>query len=128
MFRIDPNTSRINITRGDIGTIELTIKKDDGTSYVFQDSDVVRFSVYEIKDFNGEPVLLKNVIPEEDSTSVDIELLQDDTTIGELINKPVTYWYEIQLNPDTAPQTIIGYDQYGAKEFILYPEGGKYDN
>lgn len=128
MFRIDPNTSRINITRGDIGTIELTIKKDDGTSYVFQNSDIVRFSVYEIKDFNGEPVLLKNVVPEEDSTSVDIELLQDDTTIGELINKPVTYWYEIQLNPDTAPQTIIGYDQYGAKEFILYPEGGEYDN
>lgn len=128
MFRIDPNTSRINITRGDIGTIELTIKKDDGTSYVFQDSDIVRFSVYEIKDFNGEPVLLKNVAPEKDSTSVDIELLQDDTTIGGLINKPVTYWYEIQLNPDTAPQTIIGYDQYGAKEFILYPEGGEYDN
>ena len=128
MFRIDPNTSRINMTRGDIGTIELTIKKDDGTSYVFQDSDIVRFSVYEIKDFNGEPVLLKNVIPEQDSTSVDIELLQDDTTIGGLINKPVTYWYEIQLNPDTAPQTIIGYDQYGAKEFILYPEGGEYDN
>lgn len=128
MFKIDPNTSRINITRGDIGTIELTIKKDDGTSYVFQDSDIVRFSVYEIKDFNGEPVLLKNVAPEEDSTSVDIELLQDDTTIGGLINKPVTYWYEIQLNPDTAPQTIIGYDQYGAKEFILYPEGGEYDN
>ena len=128
MFRIDPNTSRINMTRGDIGTIELTIKKDDGTSYVFQDSDVVRFSVYEIKDFNGEPVLLKNVAPEKDSTSVDIELLQDDTTIGGLINKPVTYWYEIQLNPDTAPQTIIGYDQYGAKEFILYPEGGEDDN
>lgn len=128
MFKIDPNTSRINITRGDIGTIELTIKKDDGTSYVFQDSDIVRFSVYEIKDFNGEPVLLKNVAPEKDSTSVDIELLQDDTTIGGLINKPVTYWYEIQLNPDTAPQTIIGYDQYGAKEFILYPEGGEYDN
>lgn len=128
MFKIDPNTNRIDITRGDIGTIELSIAKDDGSKYKFKSSDVVRFSVYEIKDFNGEPVILKEVAPENNATSVDIELLQEDTTINGIINKPVTYWYEIQLNPDTAPQTIIGYDKYGAKEFILYPEGGENDN
>ena len=43
--------------------------------------------------------------------------------IGEVINKPTNYWYEIELNPNTQPQTIIGYDEDGEKLFVLYPEG-----
>lgn len=42
-----------------------------------------------------------------------------------MVNKPTDFWYEVELNPDTAPQTIIGYDkETGAKIFRLYPEGG----
>ena len=51
---------------------------------------------------------------------VTFELTKEDTTIGELIAKPKTYQYDICVNED---QTILGYDDAGAKEFILYPEG-----
>ena len=40
--------------------------------------------------------------------------------IGEMANKPIEFWYEIELNGDS---TIIGYDEEGAKRLILYPEG-----
>lgn len=33
------------------------------------------------------------------------------------------YWYEVELNPETEAQTIIGYDEDGPKIFRLYPEG-----
>ena len=52
-----------------------------------------------------------------------ISLNKEDTTIGDIINTPIDYWYEVQLNPETNPQTIIGYDENGAKIFRLYPEG-----
>jgi hypothetical protein len=37
-----------------------------------------------------------------------------------MLNKPIEYWYEIQLN---YYQTIVGYDESGPKLFMLYPEG-----
>jgi hypothetical protein len=52
-------------------------------------------------------------------------LSKEDTKIGKKVNKPVDYWYEVELNPDTYPQTIVGYDEDGAKIFKLYPEGVK---
>lgn len=52
----------------------------------------------------------------------------DETKIGEYISKPKEYWYEIELNPETYPQTIIGYDEDGPKVLILYPEGGDYND
>lgn len=53
-----------------------------------------------------------------------MSITSNETKIGNIINRPVIYWYEIVVNPDTNAQTIIGYDDGGAKEFILYPEGG----
>jgi hypothetical protein len=43
--------------------------------------------------------------------------------IGDVISKHKDYWYEVVLNDDTLPQTIIGYDEDGAKLFRLFPEG-----
>jgi ribose 5-phosphate isomerase RpiB len=54
---------------------------------------------------------------------VEIYLDRDDTKIGEVISKPKDYWYSVTLNDDTVPQTIIGYDDDGAKVFKLFPEG-----
>ena len=54
---------------------------------------------------------------------VEIFLHGAETKFGEVINKPVDYWYEVELNPETKPQTIIGYDEDGAKVFKLFPEG-----
>lgn len=121
MFKID-NNKTIHITRGDIGTIEFSILNSDGTNYSFQVGDKVRLGVFASKDMS-KLIFQKDIAIDEVKTKVDIELTDEETKIGSIINKPVDYWYEIQLNPDTEPQTIIGYDEAGAKIFKLYPEG-----
>ena len=112
----------IHITRGDVGIMNVTAKNQDGTDYTFQANDVIRFGVFQKGNMNN---LIKQIDTSvsEPTTSVAVDLTSADTTIGDIINKPVNYWYEIQLNPDTNPQTIIGYDEEGAKLFIIYPEG-----
>lgn len=94
------------------------------TAYMFQPGDVVRFSVFRKKDCSD--VVLRKDFPVEAATDqVSIILTGEETKIGSVISKPVDYWYEVELNPETCPQTIVGYDQDGAKVFRLYPEGVK---
>lgn len=119
MFKIVKN--QILINRGDIGTIELTIPLDDGSDYTFAVGDTITFAVYPVNSYQLAPLIYKEIVIEEDGqTKVDIVLTSEDTKIGNIINKPVTYWYEIQLNKE---QTILGYDTKGPKIFTLYPEG-----
>lgn len=113
MFKIENKTIKIN--RGDIGTITLTIP-----DHIFQKGDVITLGVYTKKGLQKESKLLKNVVVEEATASVDIPLTKEDTTIDEIQNKPITYWYEIQLNHE---QTVVGYDDESTADFILYPEG-----
>lgn len=124
MFKIDSVTKQINITRGDIGTLSISALNEDGTKYNFKPNDIVRLGVFVAKDYNNI-VLQKDIEVQEQTDTVNLSLTSEDTTIGNIINKPIAYWYEIQLNPDTDPQTIIGYDEKGAKIFMLYPEGVK---
>ena len=119
MFKIE--NKQIHITRGDVGCIDITAKNDDMTDYQFQVGDVVRLSVYKKKDCNVVE-LQKDVTVEKVTTNVEINLVSEDTKIGSSINIPTDYWYEIELNPDTKPQTIIGYDIDGPKLFTIYPE------
>lgn len=121
MFKIEGST--IKVTRGDIGVVPVGAKNGDGTDYVFKAGDILRLKVFKNKDC-GCVEIQKDVTVESETTEVNIPLIKEDTKIGELISKLVTYWYEVELNPDTDPQTIIGYDDDGAKLFILYPEGG----
>lgn len=120
------NDMTINITRGDSG--ELVIRAFDKIDnegeklYEFQAGEVVRLKVFEKKAC--ENVVLQKDFPIEEATeSVSLVLTEEDTRIGEIISKPVDYWYEIELNPESNPQTIVGYDEDGAKIFRLYPEG-----
>ena len=112
----------INITRGDACIISVTAQTGD-TNYEFRNGDIVRFKVFTKKNCS-DVVLKKDVEVTETASVVQIPLDSDDTKIGGVINKPTDYWYEVELNPDTKPQTIIGYDENGAKIFKLYPEGG----
>lgn len=122
MFVIERDNS-IHITRGDIGTIQTSaLNNDTGEAYTFKHGNIVRLSVFE-KNKCENVVLSKDVIVTAESPTVDIPLTSEDTKIGSLINKPVDYWYEIVLNPLTAPQTLVGYDKKGEKIFRLYPEG-----
>ena len=122
MFTIDADKT-IHMTRGDIGAIEVGSLASDGSRYIFQPDDIIRLRVY-IKKKHDDVVLIKDVIVEEATDTVDINLDKNDTKIGDVINKPIDYWYEVELNPDTAPQTLVGYDTVGPKIFRLYPEGG----
>jgi hypothetical protein len=120
LFIINEDKS-IYITRGDAALFAVTAVQD-GVPYTFQPNDVVRFKVFEKKGCDTV-VLQKDFFVNEACASVDIELLRADTKIGEIIHKPKDFWYEVELNPDTYPQTIIGYDEEGAKSFRLLPEG-----
>lgn len=121
MFVVNSEDNSIYVTRGDAGTISVTAKVD-GANYVFKAGDVVRFKVTRKKDC--ENVVLQKDFPiTVDTEIVDIYLSEKDTKIGDVISKPVDYWYEVELNPFTNPQTIIGYDDDGAKIFKLHPEG-----
>jgi hypothetical protein len=121
MFVID-NDLTIHITRGDTALIAVTATIG-GTYFEFKPDDVVRLKVFAKKDCD-DVVLKKDTVVTAATEAVEITLTGEDTKIGEIINKPVDYWYEVELNPETNPQTIVGYDENGAKVFKLYPEGG----
>lgn len=128
MLEIDKKDLSIHINRGDVGIIEVrpTQPDDEEEPYVFKAGDIVRLTVTEAKKHDSV-VLVKEVDCEEGSTSVDIYLNSSDTKIGKVINTPKDYEYEIELNPDTDPQTFIGYDRKGPKIFRLYPEAERRD-
>jgi len=120
MFEIDSDKT-IYITRGDAAYFTVTMESH-GEKRKFQPGEVVRMKVTAKKDCNN--VAFQKDFPVlEETDKVDIFLTEDETKIGDTISKPVIYWYEIELNPYTNPQTIIGYDEDGAKIFKLFPEG-----
>lgn len=122
MFKIVGTT--IHLTRGDVAALNIKAKQDDELYYIFKPDDVVRFKIIKKNDCNTI-YLKKEVVVTEETENVVIFLTREDTKLEGIINKPSSYWYEVELNPDTYPQTIIGYDNVtGAKILTLYPEGG----
>ena len=120
MFVLNDDLS-IYATRGDIVFFSVSAQ-EDGVPYKFQAGDVVRIKVFGKKD--AEAVVLQKDFPiTEETEKVEIFLSEEDTKLGEVISKPKDYWYEVELNPYDNPQTIIGYDDDGAKVFKLFPEG-----
>ena len=121
MFKINEDGS-IFLTRGDIANIVVTATNSENEEHVFENGDVIRFLVFE-KGACNCVVVSKSVEVSEETKKVLIPLSGNETKIGVPINKPQDYWYEIELNPETNPQTIIGYDENGAKILRLFPEG-----
>lgn len=121
MFVINDDMS-IHATRGDVVFFTVTAE-DNGIDYEFQQGDVLRMQIYGKKDAESV-VMSKTFNIESACKEYVIYLSGEDTKIGEVISKPTDYWYEIELNPFTDPQTIVGYDDNGAKIFKLLPEGG----
>lgn len=122
MFVINEDMS-IYVTRGDACTIDVSATTSE-EMYTFAEGDTIRLNVMEKRNCSNV-VLSKDVVASGGEESLAISLSGDDTKIGEVISKPTDYWYEVQLNPETQPQTIIGYDEDGGKVFRLYPEGGE---
>lgn len=121
MFIIN-NDKSIYLTRGDIAVVQVSASKSNSEDYMFQPGDTIRFKVFE-KNRCDSVLIQIDVVVESETLNVDIPLTSNDTKIGDLIHKPKDYWYEIELNPDTTPQTIVGYDVDGPKIFRLFPEG-----
>ena len=120
MYTLNDDLS-IYATRGD--TVAFAVSAvNDGERYVFAAGDVVRMKIFGKKDC-ASVVLQKEFPVETQCEQVAILLTGEDTKIGGVISKPVDYWYEIELNPFTDPQTIVGYDENGPKVFRLFPEG-----
>jgi len=125
MFKITEKKN-IEITRGDIAVIDVNARNEKNDGYhVFVPEDIVRLQVMEKNNYSSV-VLTKEVKVTEETTVVTIELTKEDTKIGNVISKYKDYAYEIELNPETKPRTIIGYTKEdGHKLFTLLPEGGK---
>lgn len=123
MWKIEKGN--IYVTRGDMLPLAVDALNADKSAYNFKIGEIIRVKIMEAG--NVKNVLLqKDFTVEEEGTVVNIDLTSEDTRIGELINKPHEYWYEIEINPDTPKtMTIIGYSkEKGAALFVLLPEGG----
>lgn len=129
MIKVYPDTKTIQINRGDDGLgFDFKIPINDTDFYTFQTTDTIKFGVYEAKGLDKPAVLLKEIVPAEESQTLHITFTKEEMTIGQLINKPVDYWYEIQLND----KTVIGYEKINGKDdpkiFTLLPEGSDTTN
>ncbi len=122
MFAADKNMN-LYLTRGDGVLLPVSCKNSEGKAYTFKSGETLTLRVFK-KRRCAETVLTKTVTVASDSETVEIYLSSADTKIGDAINGPVEYWYEVELNSGSeASQTVIGYDRRGPKVFRLYPEG-----
>lgn len=113
MLKIETDGT-VSLNRGD--KVTITVTANDG-EYEFQPGDVITLRIFEKKGYNKEPLLEKSIEVSKIADEVDIILTEDDTLFCQETNKGITYWYSISLNEDV----ILGYDEDGAKQFIIYP-------
>ena len=116
MFKFTNNT--FHVTRGDSGSITIAYK--DGTN--LPAGAPVCFRVYKKDELDSDPVIDKTVSIGNNDTSITIELESEDTTakMENPENGKEEYWYELKVG---ASNTVLGYDETGAKIFYLYPSG-----
>lgn len=125
MFIIDEDGTTLKVTRGQSGTITFGALTPEGEPYTFQVGDVLRLNVTKVNKENSVVMSVDTII-EEATTEATISITSFDSKIGTVINKPTDYWYDIELNPDSAiAQMLLGYDDEGPKIFKLYPESIK---
>ena len=128
MLYFDRNTKQIQINRGDSIDMTITAKDTSGEDYEFQVNDVIKFKVSEAKN-ESNVIIEKTITIESETTEVPIYISANETKLGDYINKPITYWYEVSLEKNNGDVlTIIGYDNKGPKEFILNPEAANKEN
>lgn len=125
MFIIDEDGTTLKVTRGQSGTITFGALTPEGEPYTFQVGDILRLNVTKVNKENSVVMSVDTII-QEATTEATISITSFDSKIGTVINKPTDYWYDIELNPDSAiAQMLLGYDDEGPKIFKLYPESVK---
>ena len=125
MFIIDEDNTTIKMTRGQSGFITFSALTPEGDLYTFKRDDIIRLNITKEGRENMIVMSIDTRI-EDDTNEASIFIASSNSTIGPVINKPVNYWYDIELNPDTSlAQMLLGYDDNGPKIFRLYPESVK---
>lgn len=120
MLEVDKNDGKtIRVHRGDTGILAYSIPISTTENYIFQQGDIIEFTVFEKKGYDKEPVLNKKIIIDQSSEEVLIKFTSEDTNLGNKTNKTAIYWYEIALN---GTNTTLGFDdEDGAAEFRIIP-------
>ena len=123
MIRVENDTKTIHLTRGDKGGINVTAHNyETGEQYYFPAGCEVSFVIVPEKGYTKGAILRKTVVVSQQTDTVYIPLTEEDTKIGDMIDKKKKYWYNVVVNDDI---TIIGSDEDGEKIVILYPEVGE---
>ena len=119
------NDRNLSCVRGDMLHITIDMVDENNENVEFKVNDVIRFKVFEKKN-PANVVVQKDFVITTNTLEYYFEIPAEDMEIGELIDKPVDYWYEIELNPDTPQRTtIFGSDkQLGTPILTLLVEGG----
>lgn len=113
----------LKINRGNTLRFDYSIMGGD-TPYVFEKDDTIVFSVYEAFGLEQDPVLTEEFKPIEGSTEITIEIPKDKMKFAPMSSMETDYWYEITLNEET----VLGFDENGAKIITIYPEGKAPEN
>lgn len=114
MFKFQNNT--FHVTRGDRGS--FTIAYRDGSN--LPEGATVSFRVYRREELDSDPVIfLDDDIPA-NAKSFDIEVWANPEKFDNPENDREEYWYELKVGLEN---TVLGYDETGAKIFYLYPTG-----
>lgn len=113
MFKFTNNT--FHVTRGDSGSITIAYK--DGSVL----PGTICFRVYGKEELNSDPIINKEIEIGSGTTSYDLIIESGDTMqMDNPENEREEYWYELKIGPTN---TVLGYDETGAKIFYLYPTG-----
>lgn len=124
MVRIDSEDEyTIHLTRGDRCTFKVyAVDEKTQEHYYFPAGCYVTFAIIPKLGYTTGTLLRKTVYVTEDTTEVEFTLTEEDTKIGDMIDKKQKYWYNVVVNDDI---TIIGSDENGEKTIIIYPEVGE---
>ncbi|MBR6641705.1 MAG: hypothetical protein IKL08_05895 [Clostridia bacterium] len=112
-MHFDEKTKEITVNRGDRGTVILKNTIGD-----FKVGDKIKFSIVEKGNYNNV-VFQKRFVVTQEGPTFPLTFTKQDMTIGPIISKDVTYWYEVEYNGDS---TLLGFDKKKGKKFILFPE------
>ena len=113
MFKFQNNT--FHVTRGDSGSITIAYK--NGATLP---ASTLTFGVYRKNELDSDPVIWVEESLTGDLDSYTLNIFTDPNELENPTNGREEYWYELKLGPDN---TVLGYDETGAKIFYLYPSG-----
>lgn len=123
MFKIENGNMLLN--RGDSATIRI-----ENTSSNFLPGDCIKFSIMEKNNCNSVIFQKRYDVIEQSETEpnvFEITLAPEDSKkfCPSFKTGTKTFWYEIELESGDFINTLVGYDDQGAKEFIVFPEASE---